>query len=384
MSRFITSVVLLGCLLPLQAGKYKGLWLRMSDETAPAGGVAQVRFTLTEPKPIIRTRMDLEFDDTIVGDIVGIALFSGSGEATGTAIRMGNRLHVEALSPTANWGMDENLPLLTVSVRLRDDAPAGARAGFRIAPESVFYEQNGGQWNVEDNAPGSVTVGPDFAINQIVPSGGFIQAGQTVRVMGVGFAPGTQAGIEGVEGLSATVVSPTEIALTSTTTYQLDQRRVSVVDPWARERSFFAALEGFENAPSVYDLLAATQPMFSPRAETSASFVVPQDLTGGDPFAGVAIQNPTSDMARVKVTALDAAGTRLGKAYLTLLGTERVVRDISELMPGVTVPAGTVLQIESDVPLQVLGLAGSLTTATVLPLPAQAAPTTAAKTEPAW
>jgi hypothetical protein len=366
--------LLMACLLPVQAGKYKGLWLKMSDETAPAGGVAQVRLTLTEPKPIIRTRMDLEFDEAIVGDVLSVSIFSGNGEASGTAVRMGKRLHIEAESPSANWGMDENLPLLTVAVQLRHDAPAGTSSVFRILPESVFYEVDGGQWKVEDNAPGSVAVGPDFTINEVVPSGGFIQPGQTIRVLGRGFAPGTLAGIDSVPDVASTWVSENEMTLVAPSAFQLDQRRVVVVDPWTRERSFFPSLQGFENSQSLYDLLWATRPLFSPRAMTSASFTVPDDLSGWDRFAGVALQNPTADQATVRVSAISVDGQSLGTAQLTLLGTERILRDLSEILPGVKLAAGAGLMIESDTPLQMMGLAGNLTTARVLPLTPNAPP----------
>lgn len=84
-------------------GKYKGLWLEVSSEAAPPGGVAQVRITLTEPKPIIRTKLYLEFDEQVVEQIMSVGAYSENVEATGVATRRGNVLVVEAASPLATW-----------------------------------------------------------------------------------------------------------------------------------------------------------------------------------------------------------------------------------------------------------------------------------------
>ncbi len=99
--RLALVAALLGLPVLLSAGdypsgppkwNYPGLWLKVSDEAAPAGGVAQIQITLTEPKPIIRTRMLLEFDESVVEEFLSASIFSESGEAMGTAIRKGNLL----------------------------------------------------------------------------------------------------------------------------------------------------------------------------------------------------------------------------------------------------------------------------------------------------
>jgi hypothetical protein len=377
--RFSILVVLFASLIPLQAGKYKGLWLKVSDETAPAGSVVQIRITLTEPKPIIRTRMDLEFDEGVVGDIMSISVFSINGEASGTALRIGNVVHIEATSPTGNLGTVEELPLLALSVRLRPNAPPEASTTFRIRPESVFYEREDKIWKVEDNAPGVVKVGGNLSIDSVSPSGGYVQPGDTVRILGRGFQSASQVEIDGARVAMATVISDTEIRLNSNEPFLLDQRGIRVANPDGSETTFFTTLQSSDSSPSAYDLLAAASPLFPPFAQTSAvvTYSGAEQISGG--FAGVALQNPGTDPVTVSITALAPAGNVLGAATVQLSRLARFVRNLDELMPGFQPVPGATLRLDASAPIQVLGLEGNLNTGAIQPLsPSAVQPATTA------
>ncbi len=153
-------------------GKYKGLWLEVSSEAAPPGGVAQVRITLTEPKPIIRTKLYLEFDEQMVEQIMSVGAYSENVEATGIATRRGNVLVVEAVSPTGNLGKLPWYPIFSISVKLRDGLPAGTSSLFTVGSNSEFYQPDGTPWTIESNKAGTVAVDGSLSIDDVFPGGG--------------------------------------------------------------------------------------------------------------------------------------------------------------------------------------------------------------------
>lgn len=364
----LTLFVLLAGLLPIQAGQYKGLWLKVSDEVAPAGGVVQVRVTLTEPKPIIRTRMDLEFDGSIIDEILSVSVFSENGEAAGTALRIGNIIRIEVTSPTGNLGSAERLPLVAVAARLRTDAPPGSTAVFRLRPESTFQEEEDELWEIEDNAPGVVKAGGDLSIDDLWPTGGLIRPGQTIRILGRGFQPSSQIEIEDAPFAMTTVVSATEIRVTANEPFLLDQRRISIVNSEESQTSFIPTLRGRDTAPSAYDLLAATYPLFGPVAASSASIRLPSESDAPGHFAGLALQNPGADTVTVHIDAVSCSGVLLGATTITLNRQQRIVRHLDELLPGVRRIGGATLRLESSSPIQFLGLEGNLNAGFVQPI----------------
>jgi hypothetical protein len=365
---FGLSIVSLACLHPLDGGQYKGLWLKVSDEVAPAGSAVQVRVTLTEPKPIIRTRLDMEFDASVVSEITSVSVFSVNGEASGTAVRFGNLIRIEVSSPTGNLGSAEELPLVALAVRLRADARPGASTLFRIRPESEFWEEDDELWEIEDNAPGVVKIGGNLAIEDLWPSGGMIQPGQTVRILGRGFRPDSVIEIEGAPFAMTAVVSSTEINLSSSVPFLLDQRRVTVRNPDDSEATFLTALRGRDTSPSAYDLLAATAPMFPPFASSSTVIRLSEESGGPGRFAGLALQNPGANPVSVYVQALSPNGGVLGATTLGLAKFQRVVRHLDELIPYLHDFSGITLRVEADSPIQILGLEGNLNTGSIQPI----------------
>ena len=362
--------ILLMCagLLPAYGGKYAGLWLEVSKETVPPGGVAQIRITLTEPKPIIRTRLMLDFDEAIVDSVSNIGVFSENGEAVGTAIRAGGQIFVEVLSPTANLGTVEEIPLLGFSMRMRQDVPAGTTGGIRIRPESTFYKLTGEKWYVESNAPGSFTVGGDLSIDDVIPGGGMVPAGQLVRIVGRGFQPDSALKVDGEVVGTALFVSSNEIQWRTEKDLQLDQREISVANGDTVVQTVVAVLKGTQRTWSAYDLLAATSPLFSPRCARSSTVAVPDAADTAFNFAAVALQNPQDTQASVRLEVISNDGRSQGTVTISLMGRERFMRLLPELFPSAQFLAGATLKVDSDQPVQVLGMEGNLIEGTARPI----------------
>ncbi len=135
----------------------------------------------------------------------------------------------------------------------------------------------------------------------------------------------------------------------------MDQQELLVTNPENAEKEIYAAFEGSEREPSVWDTVSSAVPLFSHKLAKSASFRLPAATDGFDSFAAVALQNPHEDSAPVDIALLSPEGNRLAEARLTLLPGERLTRDLTELFPIQAAPEGSRLQVESARPIQVGG-----------------------------
>jgi hypothetical protein len=358
--------------------KYKGLWLEVSQDVSPAGGVAQIHLSLTEPKPIIRTKLWMQFDDSLIEEIEGVSIFSESGDAFGTAVRSGNKLLIESAAPDGKYGMTFWQPIVSLSVRLRKNATPGASAKFQVLPESEFYKASGERWTVESNTPGGFTVDGGVSLDEVVPSGGLVKAGQTIRILGRGFTEATEVEFYGVDEFEKHFVSSTEIQLVPEYDVQLDQKMISLVSEDHAAKRVLPVLRGVTGTQSRYDNLSAMTPLFSPWTYQSAKVELPADLGEENHFAGVALQNPGQDPVAVGISVVSAGGELLFGTKAYLKPQELLVRDLDELFWGRAVPAGATLLVESDGPVQLMGLSGNRAEALILPLipvvPQSAAP----------
>jgi hypothetical protein len=354
----LSALGMLAAAMSAQQYKYPGLWLRVSDETAPPGGVAQVQISLTEPKPIIRTRLVLEFDAGVVEEILGVSAFSEEGVVAGTAIRQGDRLIVHAVSPDGTFGYgEEDYPILTVTARVRSDVSAGARFAFRVDPHSEFWQPGGGKWEIGGNEAGSVTIDGTLSIDDVIPGGGVIQPGQEVRILGRGFRPWSRVEIYEAPPLRVTYVSPYELIITAGEPYQLDQHRLRVINPDQTEKAYYPYVRGVRRWRSSFDPLAAAEPVFSRQTWTAAVLDLPAELAEPGRIAGAALLNPNLDPVTVRFDLYDETGSVIATAFRELAPLERLVKSVEEIFPGLPLGGHTALLIQAEIPVHVLGLA---------------------------
>ncbi|MBI5280369.1 MAG: IPT/TIG domain-containing protein [Candidatus Solibacter usitatus] len=354
--------------LPAVEWRYPGLWLKVSEERAPAGGVVQLQITLTEPKPIIRTRMDVVFDEEIVEEIMGVAIFSEGGNAAGMATRRGNVLTIQAASPDASFGYSDEYPIITITARLRPAARPGARGVFSIDPKSDFRQPDGSRWDLNGNEAGGVTVDGGFWIEDVVPANGPVAAGQAVRILGHGFKPWSKVAISGAPALRTEYVSPTELRVVSGAPFEMDQRYVHVVAPDQNEKIYYPYLRGVNQSPSDFDLISASEPLFSHKAFDAAVFDIPASLSRPGGLAGVAVQNPNPAPVAVWFNLYDESGVRVAAAWMTLLPGERLVKELSEIYRGFSRPEHTALRVWASGAIQVMAFGASPETGEVTAL----------------
>ena len=351
---------------------FAGVSLKILNAHAPPGGMTQLIVTLTEPKPIVTGTADLAFDSAVLGPVMGVALYSPAGalsDAAGTAVVSDGRLTVRTTSPSAEFGTAGAVPILTVAISVRPDAPPFAQSAFSLDPATSLWVDPFGQPYAQKVKSGKFEIGGTLSISDVFPGGGFLPAGSTVSVRGLGFVPGSIVEIDGVPVASTAFVSDAQIDVTTGADADLYGRRVTVKNPDLSRAAYFSYLRAAWLGQTRRALLAATDPIFSPQTFSSAFFA--SSVPDGRFFA-FALQNPAPGPADVQLELRSTGGATLASAAVTLPPRTRLSRDLTELF-GPLPAGGGLIFVRSSAPVQMLGLLGDETAGTVEPVTASLA-----------
>jgi hypothetical protein len=343
--------------------------IRVSNETAPAGGMAQIKVSLTSPKPIITGVMSTDLSGSLIDSIDGIAMFNATGDVVGTAVVKSGRISARFTSPKGTIGSTTDYPLLTIAVTLSKFAVPGQKLTIALDPTASFWQDLLGPVAVS-LVPGSITVGGSVSITNVVPGGGMIPAGGTFSVLGMGFSPNTKISVRGLNASSIQYVSPTQFRVTVRETGLLDGTLIQALNPDNSTDNYYSYMRGVPMGVSAQPLLAETVPVFSILTATEA--VVPSTISpqvNPSYFTGIALQNPSPAAASVLVEARSGAGTLLGSTVVTIPNGSRFSREASELF-GFVLPTSAYMHVISSQPVQLLGLLGNATTEVLLPIAA--------------
>lgn len=345
-------LALVGCCLLAQK-TFTGYEVRISEETAPPGGVAQVKLTLTDPEPIITGSSRFEFDSFLVDSVLGISVHSPAGDAIGTATYANGRLSFHLNSPLASMGTAFEYPFLTIAVAIRRDARIGATSTLTLDLANTAFRNGLGQPTPVACKPGKITVGGTASIDNILPGGGFISPGQRVAVVGRGFTPETRIRVED-QDVVPTFVSSSRIEFTPARNgFLLDGSEIRVRIPKVVNLDYFSYLRPtLVPTATVY---SDTVPLFSWHAPRLALLLYPQTANS----RAIALQNPHTAPAEVTVTApLSFSATPY---RLTVPAGSRITLDLATIFPNaafaqlgniaVSAPSGvSVLGLDRDTP----------------------------------
>ena len=260
------------------------LALRISSETAPAGGWAQIKIFSVTPQLVSSGRLIMKFDSAVFGSPSGVAVFSAQGDAVGVATINGQSLDVTFSSSAGGIGQLPQLPVLTVTVPVLATAAAGTISAVTLdASRGGWLDPQNNAYSVTA-APGSVTVGGSLSVKDVAPGGGLLPAGALVRIHGTGFSAATVATIDGVTVSNAQFAGTGEIDLTLGGAADLTGKRVVLRNPDGGQIEYFSATSSVpDKAPAN---LASIQPVLSMQTWTSAG--VQFTMRGGS----MALQNP--------------------------------------------------------------------------------------------
>lgn len=350
MTRLFLSLMILALAAWGADKPFVGYEVRVSEETVPPGGVAQIKLTLTDPEPIITGSTEMSFDSGMVDSILGIAVHSPSGDAVGTASYVNGRLSVRLVSPLASMGTLFEYPFLTIAVAIKPTARPGAVSPITLDLSNTTFLNRFGRRTPVLVKSGSIKVGGTLSIDNVLPGGGWIKAGQAITVMGRGFAPDARVRLEGHEAARIEVLSSNEIRITSPTAYLLDgsDLRVRIREAQREEQTYFSYLR-----PAVVpdaSPLAATVPLFSwhvPRQ--SLVFFSPH----GESRA-IALQNPHGSPIEATVSAPLAFNAT--PVTFTIPAGSRVTRGLTSLFPGLSDGQSAIIRVASTSGVSTLGL----------------------------
>ena len=359
------------CSLGASAAGARGtpdLGFRIQDETAPAGSLVQMKVRTTEVTPISGGRGRFFMDAAVIDGAAGIGIFATNGEVAGAAVVENNQ--VSTAYVTTEPFTDE-YPVLTVALRIRSDAVAGSRTEFTLDPSSL-WSLNGALVRAKVS-PGTVTVGGSVAITDVIPGEGWFPAGTVVSVRGVGFNSLSRLRVDDIAVSAVRVVSSTEIRFTLRQPANMTGQRLRVDNPDLSRSIYYSYMRGIPAATSGRALLSTTQPIFS-GMKRSLSTLGPLPALNGSQYTALALQNPNLTGVDLTLALYAADGTFLYSSTRSLASGFRLALELSELLDGVTPPAGASVQVTSSLPIEVFGLLCDEGTWTVTPqLPAEAA-----------
>ena len=345
------------------------LRFRIRDEMAPPGGVVQMKVESYEVTPISGGRPGFSFDAAMFADAAGFDMVV-DGELAGAAVIEGSRV---ALSYATNGASTTDYPILTVSMRIRQDAAVGTKTVFALDPQSTWHISPTGEPLVASRLrPGTVTVGGSVSITDVVPGAGVWPAGTIVSVRGIGFNSTTRLRVDSVATRAVRLVSANEMQFTLAQAAQLRGVRLRAENSDFRSE-YYAYMRGTTTTVSTRPLLAATEPIFSVKPRALAT-LGPFPLSSKSQYAGLALQNPTPGDVAVRIALYDGGGALLYRSSRTLARQQRLTMELSELLDGVTPTPGSSVVVSASAPIDVIGLLcddGSWTVSPSLPLEAR-------------
>jgi uncharacterized protein (TIGR03437 family) len=219
------------------------LTLQVSSETAPPGGYAQFKISLTAPALVSSASVTMNFDPTIFGNITNVAAFSATGDQTGSAVLNGTQVVSSFTSASASLGQLPDLPVFVVTVPVLATAKIGATSSITVDPTRVPWQNGNATYTVNVN-PGTLTVGGALSIQSVTPGGGLLPSGTVVAINGTGFDATTTVAIDGVSLASTQLVSSTELDVTLGGATEMSGKHVHAATRAGASVDYFAGLTG--------------------------------------------------------------------------------------------------------------------------------------------
>ncbi|HEY6908016.1 MAG TPA: hypothetical protein VI356_01495 [Myxococcales bacterium] len=327
-----------------------------------------MKVSVTEPKPIIIGMASISSGLAVQG-----LLLPGSPDSAGVGlIGANNTLAVRTASPSGTLGMSTAAPAIVITMAVPATAVPGSFFPLNLDPAASFWIDPSGNFYPEQIKQGTLRVGGAVNITDVVPGGGFLPAGSTISVIGLGFQPCAIVEIDGVSVASSTWISANRVDAVTGVAAQLDGRRVIVRNPDFTRASYYSYLRAASLGQSARPLVAASEPIYPVKPISTGFFKAPTPAPGV--FLGVAVQNPGPATSAVSVE-LWSGGSVVASTSFSMPPRTEIAREASEFFTGVIPPQGSFVRVTASSPVQMLGLNGNETDGSVSPiLPGLTAP----------
>ena len=231
------------------------LEVKVFNEKIPAGGTVQVKYSLTNPRPIMGGGPKLI---NYGFEVFGVAANSPLGDTYGIALPYKDTIAVEVVSPSGDYGTSD-YPFLTISMGVPSTAAAGTQ--YPMAFPDTVYQSPTGPVTLSNAVPGIVTVGGSVSIHGLLPGGGTWPAGTFVRVQGSGFSPKTKLTAKGRISIPY-YISPTEMGFYLLDLTALDSMLVTAQNPDNSSATYYSYLRGVPVSKPSRQILEKADPIF--------------------------------------------------------------------------------------------------------------------------
>ncbi len=340
------------------------LGLKILNEKVPAGGMLQLKLTVTEPKPILKGNQRLNFSSSFLGAPAGIHLDSPKGDVSGVMVMGNGTSQMFFSSPLSSFGTNLDYPILTMAMPVLSTATAGKKVTLALdGVNSSWLDPSSNPYPLELKS-GVLTVGGSLSVSNIIPGSGVVAAGTPITITGVGFQPDVVVSVNNATVSSFQFVSSTQIKITLTTAVEMESRRVRVKKPTTNETvTYYSYQRTVEVGESTHALVAASYPLF-PHARWTQAFLKP--VANGTKFSALALQNTRATGVTVTLSLLSGTGSLMASKTVNLPGRSKIVRDMEEFFSGAK--PGAEIRITCPVAIQVLGMLGDDASGIVLPV----------------
>jgi hypothetical protein len=327
--------------------------VRSASEQTISGGAVQLKYLLSQPRPITYADFDVPSDGF---SLDGVASSGPGTDASGVALSTNGFIHVSINSPDSTFGTD-GYPILTLTLTA-PQLPAGTQIAAPI--QAISMNGPNGPIILNDEHPPTITIGGSLSVSGIYPGGGTWPAETVISIRGSGFQPHTNVNAH-LQAGKPVYVSANEIQLTLTHEQTLDRTLFTITNPDGSQQDFYAYPKGkLIQTPSIA-LLQQADPIFSAALHSSAKVTIP--AAQSSQFAAIALQSFNTGAISVTLK-IAATGETIG-VYMP--SQSRLAEDLSVLF-GRKLQAGEEVSISATSPIQMVGIFGDQNASTVAPL----------------
>jgi hypothetical protein len=357
--------------------------LSVASPTVPPGGLLQMQVFITEPKPILKGKQGVGSQNpngnvvdsalaSPLGAVRDAAIFSPAGDVSGVAVTASGETHFFFSSPLNNYGESIDTPVITLAYPVRATASVGQTVGLNLDANDSLWLNPKGKPYVFELKSGAMTVGGSLSISDVIPGAGTPAPGTVISIIGVGFESDSKVDFGEGHVVSTQVINSKLIQVTlGDDPIEIRGQRIRVENPNHELATYFPYQRTKRIKKSTHLLVAESFPLFSQTAETVGYF---RPTLHGTIFSGLALQNLNSTSVTAILQLYSQAGALLSTKKVVLGANTYIARDLVELFPGVSPTDGTELAVTSNPAIEMLGLLGDDSSATLLPVPPTANP----------
>ena len=325
----------------------EGLSVKVSDEMAPPGGLAQIKIRVTDDVPIFTGSARFSFSG--IDRIEGISLISPGDDAAGIAVVRGTDVALSFVSPNATLGTNSDYPLVTVLGRVPADASIGASFPLVLDAGSLQLFDPSGVPYVTEEASGELVAWPSVAIHEVIPGSATLSAGSVVTILGSNFEPDTEMRFDETEVEQVLFVSPTRIDVVVPQSLRMHGLEIEARNRDGSRSTYFSYQRTSRAATAGQSVMRDIVPIFQSRSAQTATL----HLSGAT--TGVALQNLGRTDAVVAAELFTASGARVAATRVTVPSNTFLVRALSELFR-IHSFGDAIVRVTSAMPVQVLGV----------------------------